>query len=128
LDFVRSCLASKTKALEKQLLTVNTAELDIVQKLSTQIQNVFRLVLRSQSPPRWLCAAQQFRQPRDVQRDPSRLVLCQHLCLPCFGFVLAAVEVRERLPVGVADDIAAGQLVGRANGSGSGGVGWASSR
>jgi hypothetical protein len=32
-------------------------------------------------------------------------------CLPCFGIVVAAVEVRERLAVGVPDDIAAGHLV-----------------
>jgi hypothetical protein len=41
-----------------------------------------------------------------------RLVLRQDLCLPGFGFVVAGVEVRQRLAVGVPDDIAAGHLVG----------------
>jgi hypothetical protein len=41
------------------------------------------------------------RQPRDVDGDPSRLVLREHLRLTRFGFVLSRVDVRERLPVGV---------------------------
>jgi hypothetical protein len=55
---------------------------------------------------------QQLRQPRDVQRDPPRLVLRQHLRLPCFGIVVAGIDEHERLTLGVADDVAAGHLVG----------------
>jgi hypothetical protein len=48
------------------------------------------------------------RQPRDVDGDPPRFVLRQHLGLQRFGFVVSGIDVRERLPVGVADDITAG--------------------
>jgi hypothetical protein len=51
---------------------------------------------------------EQFRQPRDIHGDPRRLVLCQDLGLPCLSFVIAGVKVRQRLPVGVTHDIAAG--------------------
>jgi hypothetical protein len=44
--------------------------------------------------------------------DPPRLVLGQDLGLPSFGIVVAGVEVRQRLPVGVQDDIAAGHRIG----------------
>jgi hypothetical protein len=52
------------------------------------------------------------RQPRNVHSDPSCLVLCQDLGLPSLGIVVSAVEVRQRLPVGVADDVAAGHRGG----------------
>ena len=52
------------------------------------------------------------RQPRDVDGDPPRLVLRQHLRLPRLGLVVAGVEVGKRLPVGVADDVAAGDRLG----------------
>jgi hypothetical protein len=55
---------------------------------------------------------QQLRQPRDVDRDAPRLVGGEHLRLPRFVFVLAAVEVGKNLPIGVADNVAAGDLVG----------------
>jgi hypothetical protein len=48
---------------------------------------------------------EQFRQPRDVDGYPAGLVLLQHLCLPRFGLVVAGVDVGERLPVGVPDDV-----------------------
>jgi hypothetical protein len=41
------------------------------------------------------------RQPRDFDGDRSRLVLCQHLRPPRFGFAPSGVDVCERLPVGV---------------------------
>jgi hypothetical protein len=44
---------------------------------------------------------------RDVDGDTSRLVLRQDLRLPCLGIVVAGAEVRQRLPIGVPDDIAA---------------------
>jgi hypothetical protein len=49
----------------------------------------------------------QLRQPRDVDGDPPRLILRQDLGLPCFGIVVAAVEVGEGLRVAVPDNIAA---------------------
>jgi hypothetical protein len=55
---------------------------------------------------------QQLRQTRDVDRDPSRLVLGQDFCLSCFGITVAGVYEGERLPVGVPDDIAAWRWVG----------------
>jgi hypothetical protein len=55
---------------------------------------------------------EQLRQSRDVDGDPSRLVVREHLSLPCLGFVVAGIDVGERLTVGVPDDIAAGHRVG----------------
>jgi hypothetical protein len=55
---------------------------------------------------------EQFRQPRDIHGDPSRLVFREHPRLSRLVLVLPRVNVRERLPVGVPDDIAAGHLVG----------------
>jgi hypothetical protein len=55
-----------------------------------------------------LALAKQLRQPRDVDGDAPRLVLRQHLGLQRFGFTVSGIDVRERLPVGIADDIAAG--------------------
>jgi hypothetical protein len=46
---------------------------------------------------------EQLRQPRNVDGDPSRLVLRQHLSLPSLSFVVAGVEVGKGLPVGVPD-------------------------
>ena len=43
----------------------------------------------------------QLRQPRDVDRDPPRLVLGQDFGLPGLGFVVAGVHVGQRLTVGV---------------------------
>jgi hypothetical protein len=40
---------------------------------------------------------EQLRQPHDVDGDPSRLVLGEHLRLPGLGLVLSRIEVRERL-------------------------------
>ncbi len=55
---------------------------------------------------------EQLRQPCHVDGDPARLVLRQHLGLPSFVFIVARVDVNESLAVGVADDIAARDLVG----------------
>jgi hypothetical protein len=55
---------------------------------------------------------QQLGQPCDVRRDAPRLVGRKHLRLSRFVFVVPRVEVRERLAVRVADDVAAGDLVG----------------
>jgi hypothetical protein len=49
---------------------------------------------------------------RAMSMASPRFVLREHLGLPRLGLVLSRVEVGERLPVGVADDIAAGDLVG----------------
>jgi hypothetical protein len=68
----------------------------------------FRLLL-TQSGSRF---PEQVRQPRDVEGDPSRLVVREHLRLPCIGLGLPTVEIRERLPGGITDNIAAGHLVG----------------
>ena len=54
-----------------------------------------------------------FGEPRDIEGDASRLMGPEGLCLPCVGFVFARIEVCERLPIGVPDDIAAGQVVRR---------------
>jgi hypothetical protein len=43
----------------------------------------------------------QLRQPRDVDGDPSRLILGQDLCLACLGIIVARVNVCDRLSVGV---------------------------
>jgi hypothetical protein len=59
-----------------------------------------------------LAPRKQLGQPRDADGDPSRLVFRQHLRLPRFGFVFAGVEVRQRLPIGVPDDVSAGHPVG----------------
>jgi hypothetical protein len=61
--------------------------------------------------------AKQLRQPRDVDGDPPGLVLRQDLGLQRLGFAVPGVDVRERLTVGVADDIAACDLVGALGGS-----------
>jgi hypothetical protein len=63
---------------------------------------------RRQPPSRF---PKQLRQPRDVDGDPSRLVLGQDLGLPCLGIVVAGAHEDERLSVGVPDDIAAGDRV-----------------
>jgi hypothetical protein len=55
---------------------------------------------------------QQLRQPRHVDGNPPRFVLRENLRLPCFVFVVARIDVRERLPVGVTDDIATRNFVG----------------
>jgi len=44
--------------------------------------------------------------------DAARLVFREHLRLPRFVFIVARVDVNERLTVGVTDDIAAGNSVG----------------
>jgi hypothetical protein len=43
---------------------------------------------------------EQFRQPGDVDGDPSRLVFREHLRLSSFVFVLARIGLRERLQRG----------------------------
>ena len=63
-------------------------------------------------------APKKLRQPRDVQRDPPRLVLRQHLRLPRFG-------EHKRLPARIADDVAAGHLVGMSGRGGEGAQGFA---
>jgi hypothetical protein len=55
---------------------------------------------------------EQFRESRDVERDATRLVGGEHLRLPRVGFVVTAVELGQRLSVGVPDDITAAPLVG----------------
>jgi hypothetical protein len=55
---------------------------------------------------------QQRRQLRNVGRDPPRLVLRQHLGLQRLGFVRPAVDVGERLAVGIVHDASAGHLFG----------------
>jgi hypothetical protein len=52
----------------------------------------------------------QLRQPRNVDGNPARPVLRQHLRLQRFGRVVAGVQVGERLAVGITDDITAGIL------------------
>jgi hypothetical protein len=54
---------------------------------------------------------EQLRRPRDVDGDPPRLVFRQHLRLPRLVLAVAGVEVRERLAVGVPDDVPARNLV-----------------
>jgi hypothetical protein len=54
----------------------------------------------------------QLRQPRDVDGDPSRLVIREHLRLSGISLGLPTVEIRECLPGGVADDVAPGHFVG----------------
>jgi hypothetical protein len=44
--------------------------------------------------------------------DPSNLVVREHLRLPSLIFVVARIEVRERLSVGVSHDVTARYLVG----------------
>jgi hypothetical protein len=44
--------------------------------------------------------------------NPPRLVLRQHLGLSSFGVVVTGVEVGKRLPIGVADDLAARHWIG----------------
>jgi hypothetical protein len=63
---------------------------------------------------RWILAVlalpEQLRQR--VDGDPPRLVLRQHLRLPCLVIVLSRVYVRKLLPVGVPDDITVRRPVG----------------
>src|SRR5271170_457460 len=54
---------------------------------------------------------QQLRQPRDVDGDPPRLVFRENLRLQCFVLSVARVDVCESLSIGVANDIAARNLV-----------------
>jgi hypothetical protein len=75
-------------------------------QLSTRFS--FDLILTSGSIP-----PEQLRQPHDVDGYSSRLVLRQHLCLESFGYVVAGVDVRERLPVGIPDDKPPGSLSAR---------------
>jgi ATP-dependent DNA ligase len=49
---------------------------------------------------------QQFRQPRDVHRNAARFILGEHLRLHRLGFVRPAVDIGERLAIGVAHKIA----------------------
>jgi hypothetical protein len=58
-----------------------------------------------------------------LDRQNNYFALRQHLHLSSFVFVLARVQVRERLPVGVPDDVGAGDLVGVPRESGIGAVG-----
>jgi hypothetical protein len=53
------------------------------------------------------------RQPSDIDGNPPSLVLGQLLCLQRFGVVVPREDVRECLPVGIADGVAARDL-GRA--------------
>jgi hypothetical protein len=55
---------------------------------------------------------EQLGQARDVDGDPSRLVLREHLRLPGLGIVVAGVKVREGLPIGIPDDMAARHGIG----------------
>ena len=59
-----------------------------------------------------LALPEELGQPRRVHRDAPRLVGREHLCLARIGLTVAAVEIRQRLAVGVAHDVAAGDLVG----------------
>jgi hypothetical protein len=80
----------------------------------------FFFSLRSPSSPLALALPEQLRQPRDVDGDAPPLVLGQHLGLQRFGFPFSGIDVRERLIVGVADDIPCW----RARARGSGGMSW----
>jgi hypothetical protein len=55
---------------------------------------------------------QQLRQPCDVDRDPPRLILREHLCLQSIGRIVARLQIGKRLAVGVADDVTARNGVG----------------
>jgi hypothetical protein len=55
---------------------------------------------------------EQLGHPRDADGDAPRLVHRERLCLPCFGFVVPRVNIRERLPIGVPDDVTAGNGFG----------------
>jgi hypothetical protein len=55
---------------------------------------------------------QQLRQPRDVDGDPAHLIVREHLCLSGISLGFPTVEIRDGLPGGIADDIAARYLVG----------------
>ena len=46
---------------------------------------------------------EQLRQPRDVDGDPPRLVLREHLRLQSFGRIVARIQIGQRLAVSVAD-------------------------
>jgi hypothetical protein len=59
------------------------------------------LLFIAPSPP------EQLRQPCDVERDPSRLVVREHLCLSGISLGLPTVEICERPTGGVPDHIAA---------------------
>src|SRR5260370_2008470 len=48
----------------------------------------------------------------DVGRDAPRFVFRQYFRLHGFGFVRSAVDVDERLVIGIAHDVAAGHLLG----------------
>ena len=60
--------------------------------------------------PASVAAPQQSRQLRDVDGDPPRLVLGEDLRRQPFGLVASAVDVHERLTVGVAHDVATRNL------------------
>jgi hypothetical protein len=59
-----------------------------------------------------LSLPQQLGQPRDVDGGRARVVFRQYLRLPGFVLVFAGVDLRQRLPVGVPDDIAARHRIG----------------
>jgi hypothetical protein len=42
-------------------------------------------------------ASEKLWQPRDVDGDPSRLIIREHFCLPGFALVVPGVDVGERL-------------------------------
>jgi hypothetical protein len=63
----------------------------------------------------------QVRQPRNIDRDPPRLVRREHLRLAGFGITVAGVDEGKGLPVGVADDIPARDGIGMPRAQGSGG-------
>jgi hypothetical protein len=77
--------------------------------------------LRSSSSRLALGLSEQLRQPRDIDGDPPCFVFRQHLGLQRSGFAVSGIDVRDRLTVGVADDVAACDLCRRARARGSGG-------
>jgi hypothetical protein len=60
--------------------------------------------------------AKQLRRPRDVDRDPPRLVRGEYLRLLRVVGVVAAVEISQRLPIGMPDDKPPAILLARQGG------------
>jgi hypothetical protein len=80
----------------------------------TGTQSTPAAILIAGAPSWFVPLPKQLRQPRDVDGDPPRLILREHLRLQRLDLGLSRVDVGERLPVGVPDDIAAGNPVGGA--------------
>jgi hypothetical protein len=85
--------------------------LDAIPRAAAWSPSVLMRAFELDGPASSIGLAEQTGQAGYVYSNPASLVFGEHLGLHRLGFGLPGINVRERLPVGIADDVAAGHPV-----------------